>query len=240
MAQSQHQQEQGRQQELLVHDRPRSRSDNDDHENDDNDDLSSVASTDFNINSVEKWMAMEMERLSLKDRNAIYEEIHGVSTMAIEETPELLDESLRRFQEELDTIDGDTKFAYDHIIRQEDDLPSKRIACDRSFRLRFLRCVFFDPSEAALRMVRFFGVLDALYGREALTKFDGTMEFFVGDKDDQAAFRNGYLQLLPFRDRSGRKILVLVLDALEIKDTARVRKHQLNQSINQSKSVPIQ
>ena len=243
MAQSQHRQEQERLQEQLV--RVRSRSNNDDNEDgndndneddNDNDDVSSVASTDVNINSVEKMMATEMERLSLKDRNAIYEEIHGVSTMAIEETPELLDESLHRFQEELDKIDGDIKFAYDYITHQEDDLPSKRLAFDRSFRLRFLRCVFFNPAKAAARMVRYFGVLDALYGREALTKFDGTMDFFVGDKSDQIAFRNGYLQLLPFRDRSGRKILVLVLDALEIEDTTRVRSKQQTNRTNQSQS----
>lgn len=178
---------------------------------------------DVNIDNLEKWMATEMERLSLKDRNAIYEEIHGVSTMAIEETPQLLEESLRCFQAELDKIDGDVKCTYDFITRQEDDLPSKRLAFDRSFRLRFLRCVFFNPSKAATRMVRFFGVLNAMYGREALTKFDGTMDFFVGDKDIQVALRDGYLQLLPFRDRSGRKILVFVLDALEIEDQARIK-----------------
>jgi hypothetical protein len=230
MAQERHHQEQEGHQQQLVRSRSRNDDDNDD------DDISSVASMDVNIDNLEKWMATEMERLSLKDRNAIYEEIHGVSTMAIEETPQLLEESLRCFQAELDKIDGDVKCTYDFITRQEDDLPSKRLAFDRSFRLRFLRCVFFNPSKAATRMVRFFGVLNAMYGREALTKFDGTMDFFVGDKDIQVALRDGYLQLLPFRDRSGRKILVFVLDALEIEDQARVSKTKQtnNRTRNQS------
>jgi hypothetical protein len=189
------------------------------------DDLSSVASTDLNTNmsKVEKLMADEIERLSLEDRNAIYEEIHGVFTMAKEESPELLDDSLSNFQAELNKIDNmEIGFAYDCIANQDRNLYSRRLVHDPDFRLRFLRSSFFDPSQAALRMLRFFGVLYELYGRENLQNFDGTMDFFSCDRHDQAAFRTGYLQILPFRDRSGRKILVMVMDALELDDRTRV------------------
>lgn len=211
---------------------------------------STVKSADIHLENVEKMMAKEIDLLTLQDRNAIYEEIHGVSTMAIEETPELLEESLRRFEDELNKIDPESRFAYDCVANQTppnttnntnagnnntsndsgsgSDSSSQHnnnrvIATDREFRLRFLRCVFFDPRLAANRMVNFFELLHALYGKDALQNFDATMDFFVGEREVQAAFRHGYLQLLPFRDRSGRKIVVLVLDALELDDITRLK-----------------
>jgi len=210
---------------------------------------STVKSAELKLENVEKMMAKEIDRLTLQDRNAIYEEIHGVSTMAIEETPELLEESLWSFEDELNKIDPESRFAYDCVANANQTPPSANtnsdnnttsngsgsgyssssssqpriIATDRAFRLRFLRCVFFDPRLAANRMVNFFELLYALYGQDALQNFDATMDFFVGERDVQAAFRSGYLQLLPFRDRSGRKIVVLVLDALEMDDKTRLK-----------------
>ena len=71
-------------------------------------------------------------------------------------------------------------------------------------------------------MIRFCNDLQDLYGEEALLEFDGTMDFFVGQTSEQIAFRTGYIQLLPFRDRSGRRILIMVMDALEIESAIRV------------------
>ena len=193
----------------------------------DDEDVSSVASAEVNPMHIDKLMAKEIDRLSLKDRNAIYEEIHGVSTMALEETPALLEESLQNFQAAIDKIDSKRRGAYDYIASQ-DEKENTRIIQDREFRLRFLRSVCFDPFKAADRMVRFFELLQRVYGIEALTNFDGTMDFFIKKKSEQLCFRNGYIQILPFRDRSGRKILVLILDALQVESITRVSVLQLN------------
>ena len=50
------------------------------------------------------------------------------------------------------------------------------------------------------------------------------MDFFFGDnKNDMMLFKSGYIQCLPFRDRSGRKIIVLNLDSIaNLKSTIRV------------------
>jgi len=181
---------------------------------------------DLNPIRIDKIMAKEIDRLSIKDRNAIYEEIHGVSTMAIEETSELMEESLKNFSMELNKIDAKLKRAYNVIANQETtettetttttNALSKEIVESKDFRLRFLRCVSFDPSQAAERMVQFFELLQRVYGIENLKKFDGTMDFFIGGTAEQNAFRAGYIQLLPFRDRSGRRILSFVTDALSL------------------------
>lgn len=178
----------------------------------------------INPKRIDKLMAREIDRLSIQDRNAIYEEIHGVSIMAIEENPQLLEESLKNFQIELDKIDSKLKHAYDLIANQETDYLSKQIIQGKDFRLRFLRCVSFDPSEAAERMVQFLELLRRVYGIEALKKFDGTMDFFIAENSEQAAFRAGYIQLLPFRDRSGRRILCFVTDALTLDHMIRVSR----------------
>lgn len=189
----------------------------------DNSTLGSLASAEeLNPVHIDRLMAKEIDSLSLRDRNAIYEEIHGVSTCAIEETPELLETSLWEFQTELDKIDSDKRSAYDYIANQEPENASKRIVQGKEFRLRFLRRTFFDVPQAADRFVRFFQLLQRIYGRESLPKFDGTMEYYLDDSDAMAGFRCGYLQLLPFRDRSGRKILVFVVDAFDLENTIRV------------------
>ena len=180
-------------------------------------------STDVEVLNPEKMMAQELGLLERKHRDAIHEEIHGVSTMAIEETPELLETSLRNFQTELDRIDPGSRFAYDIISSQDSNPYSRQLVAGPAFRLRFLRSVLFRPREAAQRMVVWLQILNAVYGHEALLRFDASMDFFVGERDVQNAFRAGYFQTLPFRDRSGRKIFVMITDALKLDDTIRVR-----------------
>ncbi len=189
----------------------------------DNSTVGSLGSAELSPVHIDRLMAKEVGRLSLRDREAIYEEIHGVATCAIEETPELLETSLLEFKTELDKIDSDKRSAYDYIIEnQEAENPSKRIVQGKELRLRFLRRTIFDVPQAVDRFARYFQLLQRVYGRESLPKFDGTMEYYIDDSDAMAGFRCGYLQLLPFRDRSGRKIFVFVVDAFDLDNTVRV------------------
>jgi len=190
----------------------------------DNSTVGSLGSAELSPVHIDRLMAKEVGRLSLRDREAIYEEIHGVATCAIEETPELLETSLLEFKTELDKIDSDKRSAYDYIIEnQEAENPSKRIVQGKELRLRFLRRTIFDVPQAVDRFARYFQLLQRVYGRESLPKFDGTMEYYIDDSDAMAGFRCGYLQFLPFRDRSGRKIFVFVVDAFDLDNTVRFK-----------------
>eukprot|EP00534_Pseudo-nitzschia_fraudulenta_P011173 CAMPEP_0201212110 /NCGR_PEP_ID=MMETSP0851-20130426/183522_1 /ASSEMBLY_ACC=CAM_ASM_000631 /TAXON_ID=183588 /ORGANISM="Pseudo-nitzschia fraudulenta, Strain WWA7" /LENGTH=208 /DNA_ID=CAMNT_0047501127 /DNA_START=486 /DNA_END=1109 /DNA_ORIENTATION=+ len=190
-----------------------------------NADVDVNASIEICTNDADRVFAKEIGRMSTIDRNAVFEEIHGVSTMAIEENPDLLEKSLAQLQHELEQMDPASRFAYDIVANQDGDntkksesgRPAKQILSDRKFLLRFLRCTLFDASKAATRLVVFFEVVRLLlYGNEELKNFEPTMDFFIKGKEDQVALKLGYLQLLPFCDRSGRKVLIFGMDAMAL------------------------
>ena len=187
-----------------------------------NDANSSTASPELDPAQIDKVIAKEIEGLSIKERNALYEEIHGVSTMAIKESPELIEESLDNFQKELDIMDSKSRRSYDIIANQEGNAFSRSMIQSKEFRLRFLRAEFFDAPKAVKRMLGYFNVMSTIWGEDELKGFDGTMDFFLGKDSEQVGFRMGFLQLLPFRDRSGRKILVYNTDSLQLENTIRV------------------
>ena len=197
-----------------------------------------VASIEINPKAVDEMMANEIDMLSLRDRNAIYEEIHGVSNMAIKETPKMIENALHMFEAELENNysmdaasnsasagEATPRFAYDIIMNQQpanNNFASKALLRDDNFRLRFLRFVFFDVKAAVARMLIFLNAIYTLYGFETLKQFDTSMDFFIDKRDTQAALRAGYIQLLPFRDRSGRRIIVFLMDALRLRSEVRV------------------
>ena len=187
-----------------------------------NDDISPSPSIEVVASEMDKMIANEFDKLSLQQRNELYEEIHGVFTMAIEESPELIEESLKKFQKELDEIDTKSKRSYDIIAKQEENSFSRNMIQGKEFRLRFLRTEFFDVPKAVKRMLGYINILHKIWGEVALKGFDGTMGWFLANDSEQTDFRMGLLQLLPFRDRSGRKILVFNSDSLQLEVTIRV------------------
>lgn len=146
----------------------------------------------------------ELNRLSFEDRNAINEEIHGVSCLAPEETPELLEQSLRALELSLDRMITDPpslKSAY-NLVRNSDSYVN-----ERNFRLRFLRSELFDEEKAALRIIKYLDVVLAVSGEDALrTRF--LLDHFT--KEEMKIIRSGCIQLLPYRDRAGRPVLAFV------------------------------
>ena len=50
------------------------------------------------VSAVDNMLSKELNQLSVKDRNALVEEIHGVRSLAPEETPELIATRLMQFQ----------------------------------------------------------------------------------------------------------------------------------------------
>lgn len=152
----------------------------------------------------------------MNDRTALEEEIHGVHCIAPEETPQLLKNSLQSLAMVL---------ADDEIIPQAEkqaylrgmSLPRTHINTDE-FRLRFLRFHFFDVVKAAKKIVRFLHISSFLFGDVVLERPVQLCDF---SKRELQFMRTGCIQFLPFRDRSGRRVLIAVnlktYDAVENK-----------------------
>lgn len=153
--------------------------------------------------TVDDLLSKELLELSIKDRTAIQEEIHGVKCLALTETPELLEDALFKLAIALDNdefIPPQKKKAY----RKSQEL-DKSYVNEKDFRLRFLRFTLFDAEEAAEKIVNFLEIAMELFGEFLLERAVRLSDF---DNRELKYFREGEIQLLPFRDRSGRRILV--------------------------------
>jgi hypothetical protein len=163
---------------------------------------------------VDTLLSKELLQLSLNDRNALQEEIHGVRNLAAEESPELLAVSLRELAMVLDRDDiipPLDKQAYLRSLR----IPRTYIHGD-DFRLRFLRESLFEVVKAAKKMVRFLDLACLLFGDHLLQRPIRMSDF---NKKELQFIRNGNIQFLPFRDRSGRRVGIFVNPAPYDNDT---------------------
>ena len=75
---------------------------------------------DVDGKDIDGVLSQELMKMSIVDRNAILEEIHGVRCLAIQETPELIRKSLQEFRRELDKETGSNS--------NNNDLSSKSLA----------------------------------------------------------------------------------------------------------------
>lgn len=169
---------------------------------------------------VDNLLSKEFLQLSLRDRNAISEEIHGVLTLAPKESPQLLDAALVQLSEEIDLIPDNSpiKAAYlksqqQVCLQEELEFPNNKnkntYVNDRNFRLRFVRCELFDAKKAAIRMLKFLDIASDIFG-EIVLKRPIHLEDFT--KEELKIMRFGVIQILPYRDRSGRPIFAWVGD----------------------------
>ncbi|KAL3938751.1 MAG: hypothetical protein SGBAC_006401 [Bacillariaceae sp.] len=158
--------------------------------------------TDDDINtpvdwSADKVIADAMGRLSLKERERAYEDVHGISK-AVDETPEMITDSMQKLRWELAIIES--KPAYDIAMQH-----SEAFVTDHAFRLSFLRAECYNPSKAAARMVKYFDTKKELFGAEMLTK---TITYADLDSYTQKVVARGSITILPTRDTLGRYIFV--------------------------------
>ena len=153
--------------------------------------------------------AQALTDLSLNDRTAIEDEIHGVSFMALEETPHLLEHSLIDFESELHKISP--KPAYDkaqQLLLVSSRESSRCYINERKFRLRFLRCELFNVQKAAERFIRYLDFVAEFYGEYALQRPIYMSDF---SREEMSVLKEGLYQLLPYRDQSGRRIFATVV-----------------------------
>jgi len=78
---------------------------------------------------------------------------------------------------------------------------------DEAFRLRFLRAEQFRPKQAAERMIRNLDLLFRYVGPEGLKR---PIRLSDLDESSLSLLKAGSFQLLPCRDRSGRRIVVRI------------------------------
>eukprot|EP00934_Nitzschia_sp_Nitz4_P007836 Nitzschia sp. Nitz4//scaffold22_size323478//275928//277448//NITZ4_000580-RA/size323478-processed-gene-0.485-mRNA-1//-1//CDS//3329543156//7826//frame0 len=149
------------------------------------------------VQLVDRFLAQELNSLSLGEREKTYEELHGVDDI-IDEAPDFVAERLASMQHEIDRIPE--KAAYD-IARK---LPGGwEYLHDPDVLLMYLRAEYFHPRKAAIRMIGYLECKLSYFGESCLIR---NITYNDLDKDDIAYLNVGQMQILPTRDRSGRAV----------------------------------
>lgn len=149
---------------------------------------------------VEALLARELNSMAVDEREALYEEIHGVQK-DVEETEEFLKERLHLLECELQRLVVSGRAG---IYTKALETTTKSYVASRKFHLMFLRAEYYDPHKAARRMILFLERKVKFFGEKTLAR---PIRLSDLDRDDMACLKAGTLQLLPARDRSGRAIL---------------------------------
>ncbi|KAL3941128.1 MAG: hypothetical protein SGBAC_004467 [Bacillariaceae sp.] len=146
---------------------------------------------------IDSFLAQSMTSLSFNEREAAYEELHGIAN-ANPETQERISMWLSRFETYLNTIK--TGSAYE--IAEAMD---RSYVTAPKFRMIFLRADRYDVEKAAHRMLKFMEIKKDLFGVGKLVQNITLQDL---DEDDIACLRNGSVQIAPVPDIAGRQVLV--------------------------------
>ncbi len=151
----------------------------------------------------------ELNGLTVKEREEIFEEVHGVLDV-IEETPDLVTEKLQAMRDELAKVPRNKKKALDRAIFLR---PS--IQLDDKLHLLFLRARRFDPIKASILMYKHYENKLELFGEKLLVK-----KITLDDLTEQEMelLRTGCAQTLAGRDRGGRGILFMTVALYDVRD----------------------
>ena len=143
----------------------------------------------------------EMLKYDINERNAIYEEVHGVGYICPDESePGMVETALQNLMEEIEKLPAKRQAVYQRALKK----PNSYVHT-RAFKLRFLRAELFDAKGAANRIVTFLETAVELFGEFATERPIKLSDF---TKKELKVFYTGRLQLLPYRDRGGRRVIV--------------------------------
>jgi len=156
---------------------------------------------------VDSMLSKEMYHLSVANRNAINEEIHGARCIAPEESPELIEQSLLDLQRCLDGMPYKPAYDRAQAYAQHPLTAGTSYVNTIEFRLKFLRCELFSVRAAAIRLINYLELVFEMYGLFALQRKVLISDF---SKHEMQILRAGYFQIFPFRDRSGRRVMCIV------------------------------
>jgi hypothetical protein len=157
-------------------------------------------------NNMDKVLIQELNELSLVDREAFYEEVHGAHAQSVakKERPGKIAEALNKMQFELGNIPDHEKRAYTMAIEQQDG----RYVRHTKFLLKFLRAENYDSQKAAYRMLSYLQYLHDSFGLHVLSR--PVYQRDLSPASTRIMREEGILQLLPFRDGSGRRVAVFL------------------------------
>lgn len=152
----------------------------------------------FDPNHADALLARDLNRMTVEQRSIVFDDVHGVRNLRPEETnPIKMMESLDGMNSAIHRIE--VKPAFDEAYR----LDSQYVLRDKQFRMKFLRAEEYDFHQAAQRFVNYLDFTYELFGPLALMR-----PLFLDDlsKEEQNVVKDGSQQLLPIRDRMGRRI----------------------------------
>ncbi|KAG7340786.1 hypothetical protein IV203_024329 [Nitzschia inconspicua] len=166
-----------------------------------------------------KKATRELMCMTLQQREQINEEIHGVYSLAVTESSELLSGALAGMEQ---AITAEIQREQEQLSLPDLSTPPKIPAYmeaqsmgaiylhQPSFRLKFLRAALFNTTLAASRLLGFLQLVRDVLGTEALIKFPSSLSHFAFD--EQSLLREGAFQILPGRDSVGRRIIGIFED----------------------------
>ena len=162
-------------------------------------------SLSVDIKQMDVMLAQEMNSLSMKERNEVMDDIHGVvdysQVMEIEENEGRMDSKLQEMDKALaENFKPADRVAYDRAL-----FLSPRFVTNKDFRKAFLRADRYDAAKAAGRYVKYFQNKLLLFGEEKLCK---RIEWNDLDKDDRDELMTGSYLILPETDSQGRCVSV--------------------------------
>lgn len=190
--------------------------------------------------AVNDLLTKDLMQMSPGDRISVAEELHGVRSLAIEENDDkVTTEKVSKALYELDQI-----LEYQIPAHEKQAfLKAKSFAETRGtyvndveFRMKFLRCKLFKVEEAARLLIDYIELVQELYGDVCLSR-PIRLDDVQSSKEERTAFRSGCIQLLPFGDRAGRRIVMITTDALLYSSLIRVRTPSF--SIEVSRNAPF-
>eukprot|EP00934_Nitzschia_sp_Nitz4_P001072 Nitzschia sp. Nitz4//scaffold275_size25065//20977//22555//NITZ4_008335-RA/size25065-snap-gene-0.0-mRNA-1//1//CDS//3329545306//1072//frame0 len=152
-------------------------------------------------------IAEALAKLTLEEREQVFDDIHGIEASTGEaeakETPFFLEKQLHLFEEKLQLfklLNQDTPTLKALRMAEQQNLAFVQ---DRELRLAFLRTRAWDATEAVAAFVRHFDFKLHLFGDRLLTKFVGVNDL---SPKEMKELSQGYVQVLPNRDRAGRAV----------------------------------
>ena len=175
--------------------------------------LSDLGTDEEQLATLTKIISDEQNKLSYTDRNILHEELHGVAFNEKHETPEMVQYALSRLSAELEILvvsdwnnsGSASSLSTGYILSSSRGLGANVYVNKPSFRLKFLRAEDFDPQKAAIRLMKYLNLVLKLFGAFALTRPIKLTDF---KRNEIKVLQAGWMQALPFRDRSGRRVFV--------------------------------
>lgn len=153
--------------------------------------------------NIDSYIANALSDLSMKERDTVYHEMHGVDDDIVE-TDEFIFQKLNALHVEIETIKD--RHSKAHAYKMAESISNEYVQ-DPILRLKFLRGEKFNVKKSAVRVINFFDFKLGLFGKEKLCK-DITIDDL--DRDDLATLKSGFMQIFPVRDRAGRAVFCLL------------------------------